>query len=178
MASSSGMPQSFSISRAETRGTRAILAWDIRPQMKEADAEIVIQCAREAHPQARPRIINGPQFVARNFKDFIRLWQTTHVFCSPHYPQSNGKLERYHRTFKEQAIRPKTPLCLEDAKRVVAGFIAPYNRVRLHSATDYITPADRLAGRHREIFAARDKKLASAREQRRIKRQQQYAQVA
>lgn len=160
--------------------SRAILSWDIRPQMKEADAEMVIQRAREAFPQARPRIItdNGPQFVARDFKEFIRLWQTTHVFTSPHYPQSNGKLERYHRTLKEQAIRPKTPLSLEDAKRVVAGFIAHYNNTRLHSAIGYITPADRLAGRHIHIFAARDKKLETARENRRIKRQQQYAQVA
>ena len=160
--------------------SRALLAWDIRPQMKEADAEMVIQRAREAHPQARPRIItdNGPQFIARDFKDFIRRWQTTHIFCSPHYPQSNGKLESYHRTLKEQAIRPKTPLCLQDAKRVVADFIDHYNHVRLHSATGYITPADRLAGRHTQIFAARDKKLESAREQRRIKRQQPYAQLA
>ena len=160
--------------------SRAILAWDIRLQMKETDAEIVIQRAREAHPQARPRIItdNGPQFVARDFKEFIRLWQTSHVFCSPHYPQSNGKLERYHRTLKEQAIRPKTPLSLEDALRVVADFIDHYNRVRLHSATGYITPADRLAGRHREIFAARDKKLESARQQRKLKRQQIHAKLA
>lgn len=160
--------------------SRAIVAWDIRPQMKEADAEIVLQRAREAHPEARPRIItdNGPQFIARDFKDFIRLWQTTHVFCSPHYPQSNGKLERYHRTLKEQAIRPKTPLCLADAKRVVAEFIYHYNHVRLHSATGYITPADRLAGNHTRIFADRDKKLETAREQRKIKRQQQHAPVA
>jgi putative transposase len=160
--------------------SRAILAWDIRPQMKEADAEMVIQRAREAFPQARPRIItdNGPQFVARDFKEFIRLWQTTHVFTSPHYPQSNGKLERYHRTLKEQAIRPKTPLCLEDAKRVVADFIAHYNNTRLHSAIGYITPIDRLAGHHIDIFRSRDKKLETARENRRMKRQQQYAQVA
>jgi transposase InsO family protein len=160
--------------------SRAILAWDIRPQMQEADAEIVLQRAREAHPQARPRIItdNGPQFVARDFKDFIRLWQTTHVFCSPHYPQSNGKLERYHRTLKEQAIRPKTPLSLADAKRVVTDFIDHYNTVRLHSAIGYITPADRLATRQNQIFAARDKKLETARHNRTIKRQQSYAQVA
>jgi transposase InsO family protein len=160
--------------------SRAILAWDIRPQMQEADAEIVLQRAREAHPQARPRIItdNGPQFVARDFKDFIRLWQTTHVFCSPHYPQSNGKLERYHRTLKEQAIRPKTPLSLADAKRVVTDFIDHYNTVRLHSAIGYITPADRLATRQNQIFAARDKKLETARQNRRIKRHQSYAQVA
>jgi putative transposase len=87
--------------------SRAILAWDIRPQMREADAEIVIQGAREAYPVARPRLIsdNGPQFVAKDFKEFIRLWQSSHILCSPYYPQSNGKLERYHRTLKEQAIR-------------------------------------------------------------------------
>lgn len=160
--------------------SRSILAWDIRPQMKEADAEIVIQRAREAFPQARPRIItdNGPQFVARDFKEFIRLWQTTHVFCSPHYPQSNGKLERYHRTLKEQAIRPKTPLCLEDAKRIVADFIDHYNHTRLHAAIGYIAPNDRLAGRHQTIFAARDKKLEAARETRKIKRQQQLVLIA
>jgi transposase InsO family protein len=160
--------------------SRAILAWDIRPQMKEADAEIVIQRAREAHPEARPRIItdNGPQFIAKDFKEFIRLWQTTHVFCSPHYPQSNGKLERYHRTLKEQAIRPKTPLSLDDAKRVVADFIEHYNTIRLHSAIGYIAPADRIAGRHPDIFAARDKKLEAARENRKIKRQPQLARVA
>jgi len=160
--------------------SRAILAWDIRPQMKESDAEIVIQRAREAFPQARPQIItdNGPQFIARDFKEFIRLWQTTHVFTSPHYPQSNGKLERYHRTLKEQAIRPKTPLTLEDAKRVVGDFIDHYNAIRLHAGIGYIAPNDRLASRHAAIFASRDKKLETARENRRIKRQQQAALVA
>jgi putative transposase len=160
--------------------SRAILAWDIRPQMKEADAEIVIQRARERFPDARPRIItdNGPQFVAKDFKEFIRLWQTTHVFCSPHYPQSNGKLERYHRTLKEQAIRPKTPLTLDDAKRVVSDFIDHYNHLRLHAGIGYIAPTDRLAGRHSAIFTERDRKLEQARETRKIKRQQQTALVA
>jgi len=98
--------------------SRFIVHWEIREAMKEADAEIVLQRAREKHPHARPRIIsdNGPQFVAKEFKEFIRLWQTSHVFTSPHYPQSNGKLERWHRTLKEQAIRPKTPLSLEQAR--------------------------------------------------------------
>jgi transposase InsO family protein len=160
--------------------SRTILSWDIRQQMKEADAEIVIQRAREVYPQARPRIItdNGPQFIARDFREFIRLWQTTHVFCSPYYPQSNGKLERFHRTLKEQAIRPKTPLTLEDAKRIVGDFINHYNLTRLHSAIGYVTPADRLAGRHLTIFSARDKKLEAAREARKLKRNQPAALVA
>lgn len=155
--------------------SRAIVAWDIREQMKESDAEIVLQRAREAHPEARPRIIsdNGSQFTAKDFKEFIRVWQTTHVFCSPHYPQSNGKLERFHRTLKEQAIRPKTPLTLEDAKRITGEFIHYYNHVRLHSAIGYVTPMDRMAGRQKEIHETRDKKLEIAREKRKLKRAMQ-----
>jgi putative transposase len=152
--------------------SRSIVHWEIREAMKEADAELVLQRAREKFPQARPQIIsdNGPQFVAKDFKEFLRLWQTTHVLTSPHYPQSNGKLERYHRTLKEQAIRPKTPLTLEDARRVVGEFVEHYNTVRLHSALGYVTPKDRLEGRHTEIYAARDRKLEAAREKRRQRR--------
>jgi transposase InsO family protein len=155
--------------------SRFIVHWEIREAMKEADAELVLQRAREKYPQARPQIIsdNGPQFVAKDFKEFLRLWQTTHVLTSPHYPQSNGKLERYHRTLKEQAIRPKTPLSLEDARRVVGEFVDHYNTVRLHSALGYVTPKDRLEGRHREIYRARDQKLEAARERRRERRAQQ-----
>jgi transposase InsO family protein len=139
-----------------------------------ADAELVLQRGREKFPHARPQIIsdNGPQFVAKDFKEFLRLWQTTHVRTSPHYPQSNGKLERYHRTLKEQAIRPKTPLTLEDARRVVGEFVEHYNTVRLHSALGYVTPRDRLEGRHQEIYAARDRKLEAARHARRQRRAQ------
>jgi transposase InsO family protein len=146
--------------------------WEIREAMKEADAELVLQRAREKHPGARPRTIsdNCPQFVAKDFKEYIRLWQTTHVLTSPHYAQSNGKLERYHRTLKEQAIRPKTLLSLEDARRVVGEFVDHYNRVRLHSALGYVTPQDRMEGRHEAIHAERDRKLEAAREARRCKR--------
>jgi len=152
--------------------SRLIVHWEIREAMKEADAELVLQRAREKFPQARPQIIsdNGPQFVAKDFKEFLRQWQTTHVLTSPHYPQSNGKLERYHRTLKEQAIRPKTPLTLEDARRVVGEFVEHYNTVRLHSALGYVAPRDRLEGRHTEIYATRDRKLEEAREARRQRR--------
>jgi putative transposase len=53
---------------------------------------------------------------------------------SPYYPQSNGKIERWHKTLKQQAIQPKTPLTLEDAKRITADFVDHYNNHRLHSA--------------------------------------------
>ena len=58
-----------------------------------------------------PRIIsdNGSQFIAKDFM-FIRVSGMTHVRTSPYYPQSNGKLERYHKTIKGDCIRVKTPL--------------------------------------------------------------------
>ena len=155
--------------------SRYVVHWEIRESMTEADVEIILQRAREKFPDAHPRIIsdNGPQFVAKDFKEFIRLSGMTHVRTSPYYPQSNGKLERYHRTIKADGIRPNTPLSLDDARRIVANFVGHYNDVRLHSAIQYITPADKLAGRAEAILTARDAKLAAAREARKARRQRE-----
>jgi putative transposase len=156
--------------------SRFIVHWEIRERMLESDVEIIIERAKEKFPEARPRIIsdNGPQFIAKDFKEFIRLSGMTHVRTSPYYPQSNGKLERFHKTLKGECIRPKTPLSLDDARRLVADYIAHYNNVRLHSAIGFVAPADKLTGRDKVIFKERDQKLEAAREQRRIKRQQAY----
>ena len=141
--------------------------------MTEADVETILQRAREKFPDARPRIIsdNGPQFIAKDFKEFIRICGMTHVRTSPYYPQSNGKLERFHRTIKGDCIRPGTPLSLEDARRLVAEYVAYYNNVRLHSAIGYVTPQAKLEGRDKAIFAERDRKLHEARERRKLQRQ-------
>ena len=86
--------------------------------------------------------------------------------------QSNGKIERYHRTLKATAIRPKTPLSLEDARRIVGEFVDHYNTVRLHSAIGYVAPLDKLEGRAGEILKERDRKLEAAREARKQRRAQ------
>ena len=149
--------------------SRFLVHWEIRESMTEADIETILQRARERHPDARPRIIsdNGPQFIARDFKEFIRICGMTHVRTSPYYPQSNGKIERWHRSLKSECIRPGTPLSLDDARRLVEGYVRHYNEVRLHSAIGYVTPAAKLAGRELAIFAERDHKLEAARERRR-----------
>jgi len=148
--------------------SRFIVHWEIRESMTEADIETIIQRAREHHPGVRPRIIsdNGPQFIAKDFKEFIRICGMTHVRTSPYYPQSNGKIERWHRSLKGECIRPGTPLSLEDARRLVDGYVRHYNDIRLHSAIGYVSPAAKLAGREKEIFAERDRKLEAARERR------------
>jgi len=94
----------------------------------------------------------------------------THVRTSPYYPQSNGKIERWHGSLKRECIRPGTPLSLEEARRLVAGYVEHYNGVRLHSAIGYVTPKGMLEGRAPEILAARDRKLEAAREARKLRR--------
>jgi len=152
--------------------SRCIVHWEIREAMTERDVQTILQRAREKAPGAQPRIIsdNGPQFIAKDFKQFIRLAGMTHVRTSPYYPQSNGKLERYHRSIKSECIRPGTPLSLDDARRLVAGYVEHYNTVRLHSAIGYVTPADKRAGREQAIFDQRDRKLHEARERRKAQR--------
>jgi len=155
--------------------SRFIVHWEIREKMQEIDVQTILQRAHEAHPLATPRLIsdNGPQFIAKDFKEFIRSAGMTHVKTSPYYPQSNGKIERWHQTLKGESIRVKVPLALDDARRIVADYVEHYNHVRLHSAIGYVTPQDKLAGRDREIFAERDRKLTEARERRQQARQAQ-----
>src|SRR5258705_12615672 len=140
--------------------------------MTEAHIEIILERAKERYPGGRPRIIsdNGPQFIAKDFKEFIRICGMTHVRTSPYYPQSNGKIERWHKTLKGECIRVKVPLSLEDARRLVTEFVAHYNEIRLHSAIGYVAPADKLAGRDQAIFADRDRKLEASRQPRRAAR--------
>lgn len=150
--------------------SRYVVHWEIREHMTEPDIEIVLQRAKERVPGVNPRIIsdNGPQFVAKNFKEFIRISGMTHVRTSPYYPQSNGKLERWHGSLKQECIRPKTPLDLADARNLVAQYVNHYNEHRLHSAIGYITPKDKLEGRETIIFDRRKRFLQEARERRKI----------
>ena len=94
----------------------------------------------------------------------------THVKTSPYYPQSNGKIERWHRGIKSDALRRYEPSDPEQAEKIIGDYVSHYNGVRLHSAIGYITPADKLAGREAEIWAESDTKLEQARERRRTRR--------
>jgi transposase InsO family protein len=152
--------------------SRYIVHWELRETMKELDVELVITKAIEKHPGVSPRIIsdNGPQFIAKDFKEFVRQYGLTHVRTSPYYPQSNGKLERWHGSLKSECIRPSCPATREEAQKRIEKYVNHYNHVRLHSAIGYITPADCLAGLSQVIGEERDRKLESARERRQQRR--------
>jgi transposase InsO family protein len=155
--------------------SRFIVHSEVRESMKESDVEIVLQKAREKFPNAKPRIItdNGSQFIAKDFKEFIRLSGMSHVRTSPYYPQSNGKIERWHKTIKQDCIRPAILLSKDDANRTIKKFIEHYNNQRLHSSIGYVTPADRIKGNHTTIYAQRDAKLKEARQRRAANRKRQ-----
>ena len=77
-------------------------------------------------------------------------------------PRATARSSGGIKTAKGECIRVKTPLSLEDARRLLAEFVEHYHTVRLHSAIGYVTPADKLAGREEEIWAERKRKLAEA----------------
>ena len=157
--------------------SRMIVHWELKAAMREREVELVLQRAQEKYPRARPRIIsdNGPQFIARDFKEFIRLTGMTHVRTSPYYPQSNGKLERWHQSFKVEGWRPNAVQDQAGAEALTEKYVKHYNEVRLHSAIGYITPKDKLEGREEEIWKQRDEQLENARVNRANKRRSEKA---
>ena len=157
--------------------SRAVVAWDYADRMTEADVELILQRALEAHPSARPRIIsdNGPQFIAGDLRRFIDLTGLTHDRTAVNYPQSNGKIERYHRTLDKGTIQAVTP---DGARATIDARIDHYNHHRLHSAIGYVTPRNKLLGLETEIWAERDRKLDEAGELRRKRRELDHASVA
>jgi transposase InsO family protein len=138
--SSSQTGQSVSATRVDVLN-KGVPARSYGQALKSALIIRLLERAKEQYPGVRPRVIsdNGPQFIAKDFKEFIRISGMTHVRTSPYYPQSNGKIERWHQSLKGECIRPGTPLPLEDARCLVKGYVEHYNNVRLNSAIGYIT---------------------------------------
>jgi len=152
--------------------SRYIVHWDLRESMKDEDVGVVMQAAKEKFPNYKPRFIsdNGSQFVGREFQRFICDNGYSHVTTSINYPQSNGKLERFHRSVKSECIRQVYPASYGEAKRVIADYICYYNEVRLHSSIGFVSPKCKLEGKDELILKERDKKLEKRRDERKLKR--------
>ncbi|MDQ3635673.1 MAG: IS3 family transposase [Acidobacteriota bacterium] len=153
--------------------SRFVINFGIGEAMTQSDVEIIIEQAKEKYPMAKPRIItdNGPQFIAKDFKEYIRISGMTQVRTSPYYPQSNGKIERWHQSLKTESLRQKVPLSLEDARRIIGEYIREYNQNRLHSGIGYVTPQTKMDGAEKQVWAMREAKLANARAERAKMRQ-------
>ena len=145
--------------------SRYIIHHELRTHMQEFDVQLVVQRAIEKYPDAKPRLIsdNGSQFISKDFASFLKSVELQHVRTSVMYPQSNGKIERFHRTINQKCLKTQSNINLEDAREQIAKYIEFYNKVRLHSSLFYLTPNDYVNDLVDEKLSVRRKKLADAR---------------
>ncbi len=129
--------------------SRMILHHELPTTMTEYDDQITLQQALEKYPGVHPRLIsdNGKQFVAKDFKEYLRDCGLKQVRTSVYYPQSNGKIELFHGTIKSEAIRKQSYVSIDDARRQIEQYIQIYNEKRLHSALFYLTPEEVFEGK-------------------------------
>ena len=97
---------------------------------------------------------NGSGYVSRAFREYMRVVGIRHVLEAPYHPQTNGKLERYHRTLKDD-INQVPYEVVEDLEAAIRDFVEFYNYRRYHQALRVVTPADVLEGRLEAILAQR-----------------------
>lgn len=144
--------------------SRYVLHHEVRHNMSGYDVKLTIQKAKEKYLSAKPNIItdNGAQYISKEFKAFIKNIEVTHIKTSVAYPQSNGKLERFHRTISQECLRTKSPVSVDDFKEYIASYIKHYNTQRLHSSLLYLTPEDFLLGRQKDKLVIREEKLRRA----------------
>jgi transposase InsO family protein len=144
--------------------TRYIVHHELRKTMQQFDIQITLQKALEKYPGYKPRIIsdNGPQFISKDFAQYLKQVGLQHIRTSVAYPQSNGKIERYHRTIHQDCLMKTSLINLDDARKQIASYIDYYNTKRLHSSLFYLTPEDYLLSRVNEKLEIRERKLKEA----------------
>ena len=150
--------------------SRMIFHHELRKSMEQYVVQLTLQRAVEKYPNTRPILIsdNAKQFIAKDFKEYLRMCGLKHVRTSLRYPQSNGKMERFYGTLKSEAVRRQSYLSIEDARRQISGYIQYYNEKRLHSAIYYLTPKEMFEGIMEKRLDERQRKLDQAAAKRKI----------
>ncbi len=144
--------------------SRYIIAWKLTPTMgatdvtETLDQALAITGVDQVRVKHRPRLLsdNGPAYLSGELREYLGEWRMTHTRGAPYHPQTQGKIERYHRTMKNlvKLRHYYFPWQLEAALR---DFVAYYNNERYHESLDNVTPADVYFGRNYEVLSKRAK---------------------
>ncbi len=138
--------------------SRYIIAWRLAPTMTSDDAKATLDLAVErtgvSHIKVdlRPRLLsdNGAAFVSDELAKYLEHHHLRHIRGAPYHPQTQGKIERYHRSMKAivKLVNFYFPWELEQA---IASFVDYYNQHRYHESLDNLTPSDVFLGRAQEV---------------------------
>ena len=109
---------------------------------------------------------NGPGYVSRAFRDYLRVVGIRHILATPFHPQANGKLERYHQTIKRDVNQVPYELPA-DLEATIAAFVSYYNYRRYHKALGNVTPSDVLRGKRQQSLQRRKQVQAQTIDRRR-----------
>jgi transposase InsO family protein len=147
--------------------SRYVVQWDLLTSMTALDVRRVVEDALVA-TRAHPQVVtdNGGQFTAGEFRQLVRLFALEHIRIRTYHPESNGVLERFHRSTRE-ALADTDLTNLSRARAIIARWIAHYNSERLHAGLGYLPPAEFYHGDPAARQAERQQKLAAARQRRR-----------
>jgi putative transposase len=145
--------------------SRYLVYWEILLTAK-ADAVLLagqraIETLNDIRTLGQPEIVhdNGPQFISWEWRRFIRDSQATDIPTLAHHPQSNGRVERFHRTTQEEALPGKRSTDLYQARETMCAWQHYYNHERPHSAIRYLRPIDYYRGNPAQRLAEREEKL-------------------
>jgi transposase InsO family protein len=158
--------------------SRYVVHWELLTTMRAADVRLVIQQALEI-TGAHPAVVsdNGAQFTAAEFKDLVRRFALEHIRIRTYHPESNGLVERFHRSTRE-ALAEASVANLSAARAIIAQWVEHYNEGRLHAGLGYLTPAEFYRGNPAGRLEERRVKLERGRQERRRINQQRLERAA
>lgn len=140
--------------------SRYIISWELCKTMKATDVQHSLDMALRATGLAskrnKPRLLsdNGSCYISKELSEYMEEHDMKHVRGRPNHPQTQGKIERYHRSMKN-VIKLEHYYSTEELKRRLAEFIDYYNNHRYHESLENCTPSDVYHGRHYEILKMR-----------------------